>query len=162
MLDGEEMPSLKQDHLSPGDCVSADHYLSLISGHLYTSFGCKQQGYSCGTLFVDHASGKIFNFPQLSTTAAKTICSKQVLECLAFDEGIYIVRFHSDDGVFASAAFRADCESKSQQLSFSGIGTHHQNGVAERNIKTILHWAHANMLHAAFDLPAHGNVKLWP
>ncbi len=153
---------MKQNHLAPGDCISADHYLSPISGRLYTSFGRESHGYTCGTLFVDHASGKIFNFPQLSTTAAETVRSKQSLERLAFDEGITIKHFHSDNGVFASAAFRTDCETKSQRLTFSGVGAHHQNGVAERNIKTISQWARANMLHAAFHWPSHANVKLWP
>jgi hypothetical protein len=142
--------------------MSADHYISPIPGHLYTSFGREQRGYSCGTLFVDHASGKIFNFPQLSTTTAETVRSKHTLERLAHDEGIVIKHYHSDNGVFASTAFRADCESQSQQISFSGVGAHHQNGIAERNIKTISQWARANMLHAAFHWHEHANIKLWP
>jgi hypothetical protein len=42
-----------------------------------------------------------------------------------------------------------DCTSKHQQLSFSGVGAHHQNGVAKINIKTISQWALASMLYAA-------------
>jgi hypothetical protein len=64
---------LKQDHLKPGDCISADHYSSPIIGQLPHTFGKEQIGYTCGSLFVDHASGKIFNFPQYSTTAFETI-----------------------------------------------------------------------------------------
>ncbi len=154
--------SLKAGHTTPGSCISADHYISPVPGRLYTSFGKEQHGYSCGTLFVDHASGKIFNFPQLSTTASETIRSKHALERLAYDEGITIKHYHSDNGVFASTAFRSNCDSQSQKLSFSGVGAHHQNSVAERNIKTVSQWARANMLHAAFHWPAHANIKLWP
>lgn len=82
-LDGRVAPILKRDHIAPGDCISTDHYLSPINGRLYTSFGREQRGYSCGTIFVDHSSGKVFNYPQLSTTAADTICSKHILERLA-------------------------------------------------------------------------------
>jgi transposase InsO family protein len=161
-LNGDAKVSLKRSHVAPGDCVSADHYLSPFNGHLYSSFGRELRGYSCGTIFVDHASGKVFNFPQLSNTAVDTIRSKHVLERLAYDEGIVIKQIHSDNGVFASAAFKADCASKSQKLSFSGVGVHHQNGVAERNIKTISQWARASMLHAAFHWHEHANIKLWP
>ncbi len=161
-LNGTSSPTLKCSHLAPGDCISADHYLSPVNGRLYSSYGKEHKGYSCGTLFIDHASGKIFNFPQLSTTAVDTIRSKRILERLAYDEGITIKHFHSDNGVFASTAFWADCESHSQKLSFSGVGAHHQNGIAERNIKTISQWARASMLHAAFHWHEHANIKLWP
>ncbi len=161
-LNGTAQASLKQSHVAPGDCVSADHYLSPFNGRLYSSFGREQRGYLCGTIFVDHSSGKVFNFPQLSNSAVDTIRSKRTLKRLACDEGITIKHIHTDNGVFASAAFRADCDSKSQKLSFSGVGAHHQNGVAERNIKTVSQWARASMLHAAFHWHEHANIKLWP
>ncbi len=37
----------------------------------------------------------------------------------------------------ASKAFKADCNSLDQKYTFSGVGAHHQNGVAERNVKTV-------------------------
>jgi hypothetical protein len=122
----------------------------------------ERHGYTCGTLFVDHASGKVFNCLQLSTTAAATIDSKHALERLAFDDGITIKSYHSDNGIFASDAFCTECQKNSQKLTFSGVGAHHQNGIAERNIKTISHWARTNMLHAAFHWPEHASIKLWP
>ncbi len=161
-LDGDNRLMLKKGHVLPGDCVSADHYISPFPGRLYSSFGREKQGYTCGTLFVDHASGKVFNFPQLSTTAADTLRSKHILERFAYDKGVKIKHYHSDNGVFASTAFRTDCESMSQKLSFSGVGAHHQNGVVERNIKTVSQWARANMLHAALHWHEYANIKLWP
>jgi hypothetical protein len=64
---------LKEDHLKPGDCISADHYFSPIIGQISHTFGKEQSGYTCGSLFVDRASGKIYNFPQYSTNAFETI-----------------------------------------------------------------------------------------
>jgi hypothetical protein len=84
------------------------------------------------------------------------------LERLAIEEGIHIRHYHADNGVFASDAFKHDCKFYSQKLSFSGVGAHHQNGVAERNIKTISQWARANMIHSAFHWPEFATVKLWP
>ena len=154
--------TLKRNHIKPGDCISADHYLSPIAGRLYSSYGHERQGYTCGTLFVDHASGKVFNFPQFSTNAMETIDSKRKLERYAAEESILVKAYHSDNGIFASDAFKTECTHKGQKLTFSGVGAHHQNGVAERNIKTISQWARANMLHAAYHWQEHANIKLWP
>ena len=145
--------SLKSGHLQPGDCISADHYISAKEGRLPHTFGRERQGYTCGTLFVDHASGKVFNFCQLTTASSDTIRSKHQLEVLARQEGFSIKEYHSDNGTFASAAYKADCANQSQKCSFSGVGAHHQNGVAERNIRTIAQWARASILHLAMHWP---------
>jgi hypothetical protein len=154
--------TLKTNDLQPGSCVSADHYFSPIQGRLPHSFGWERIGYSCGSLFVDHASGKIFNFPQYSNTADETIKSAMKLEALARDEGFKIKEYHSDNGIFSSAEFKAHCDRHQTKYSFSGVGAKHMNGVAERNIKTVAQWARANMLHLAHSWPQHADPKYWP
>ena len=79
----------------------------------------------CGTLFVDHASGKIFNFSQMSTTAAETVRSKLYLEAMAHHEDFCIKAYHSDNGIFASKTFKSDCDRQQQTYTFSGVGAHH-------------------------------------
>jgi hypothetical protein len=153
---------LKQDHLQPGNCISADHYFSPILGRLPHTFGKERNGYTCGSLFVDHSSGKIFNFPQYSNTASETIRSTLCLEAMALDEGFKLKRYHSDNGFFASAEFKQHCALQHQTYSFSGVGAKHQNGVAERNIKTVAQWAQANMLHLATPWPQFASSKYWP
>lgn len=81
---------------------------------------------------------------------------------MALDEGFTIKAYHSDNGVSAAADFKAHCKRKRQRRSFSGVGAKHQNGIAERNIKTVTQWAHANMLHLATHWPAAANTKYWP
>jgi hypothetical protein len=71
--------SLKCGHVQPCNCISADHYISSVPGHLPHTFGQEKHRYTCGSLFVDHASGKYFNFCQYSTTA-----NKNNQECAAF------------------------------------------------------------------------------
>jgi hypothetical protein len=115
-----------------------DHYMSSVMGRLPHTFGRERVGYSCGTLFVDHASGKLFNFCQYSTTAAKNLSNKCQLESIARQEGITIQEYHANNGIFASKALKADCDSLDQKYTFSGVGAHHQSGVAERNIKKQL------------------------
>ncbi len=153
---------LKQDHLQPGNCISADHYFSSITGRLPHTYGRKRSGYTCGSLFVDHASGKIFNFSQYSNTAAETICSSLRLEALACDAGFTIKSNHSDNGIFASPDFKHHCSLQHQKYNCGAVGAKHQNGIAERNIKTVAQWARANMLHLATLWPQYANAMYWP
>jgi len=136
--------------------------MSSIMGLLPHTFGKERVGYSCGTLFVDHASGKIVNFCQYSNNADETIRNKHRLESHARQVGVTVKGYHADNGVFASKAFKDDCDLLHQAYSFSGVGAHHQNGIAERNIKTVAQWAWANMLHFAHHWPAKAKVCFWP
>ncbi len=100
-------------------------------------FGQERTGYTCGSLFVDHASGKVFNFPQYSTNASETVWSTQRLASMARNDGITIKSFHADNGIFAKSEFKDYCECNCIKFSFCGVGAKHQNGVAEQNIKTV-------------------------
>jgi hypothetical protein len=51
---------LKRNNLVPGAWVSIDHYISTTQERLPHTFGQEKTGYSCGALFVDHASEKYF------------------------------------------------------------------------------------------------------
>ena len=47
-------------------------------------------------------------------------------------------------------------------MSFSGVGAHGQNGVAERAIQTTVNSARTMMLHQALLWPEHFDMRLWP
>ena len=135
---GHRRMDLKRGDLHRGDCISTDHYISAIPGRLPNTYGRERQGYSCGTLFVDHASGKIFNYCQTSTSAQETIKSKHRLEALAKNEGFTIKSYHSDNGTFASDAYKSDCEAQNQQ--YKSITTSGTRDLAILHI-TRLSWA---------------------
>jgi hypothetical protein len=101
---------LKTFNLNPGDCVSADHYFSPVQGHLPHTYGHEKHVYKRGSVFVNHASGKIFNFPQFSTNTTKTLRSVASLELQAYNEGFKIKKYHTDISIFSSAEFKAHCE----------------------------------------------------
>lgn len=160
-------PSMERGFLKAGDvhlgsCISADHYFSPVQGRLLHTFGRERHGHTCGSLFVDHASGKIFNFPQFSTNATETLKSVARLEAYAYDEGFKIKKYHSDNSIFSTAEFKAHCDMHKIKYNFSGVGAHFQNGVAERNMKTVAQWARANMLHLVTHWPQQANLKFWP
>jgi hypothetical protein len=81
---------------------------------------------------------------------------------MAKQENIKVKNYHSDNRIFASTAFKNHCESQQQEFSFSGVGAHHHNGVAKRNIKTVAQWAWANMFHLALHWPAQATISFWP
>jgi hypothetical protein len=88
-------------------------------------------GYTCGSLFVDHAGRKIFNFPQYSTNASETVWTTQWLASMARNNGITIKSFQADNDIFAKSEFKDYCERNRIKFSFCGVGAKHQNGVAE-------------------------------
>ena len=153
---------LKTDDLLPGDAVSIDQYKSSVRGRLSTgrgkgSFGNK---YASGTIFCDRASGYIQCFHQVSLRATDTVISKRAFERVAESCGKKIKSYHGDNGVFKSNEFGADLVD--QELDLSGVGAHHQNGVAEYSIRTVTEKARAMMQHAFLHWPDAFEVDLWP
>eukprot|EP00804_Cyclotella_cryptica_P029238 CCRYP_011659-RA/>CCRYP_011659-RA protein AED:0.83 eAED:0.83 QI:0/0/0/0.5/1/1/2/0/595 len=158
------LSSLKAGHTSPGDCISCDHYISPTPGRVVTHSGhsSTRHGYVGGTIWVDHASQWIFHSPQHSLNAADTLRGKLLLEREAADVGATIRSIHTDNGVFNSKLFREHCTTQGQKLRFSGVGAHHQNGVAENAIRTISNMARANLIHASLRWPERSLLDLWP
>jgi hypothetical protein len=155
---------LKTNDLQPGDCVSMDHYESTVRGRLASTKGREAwfSKYCGGTILVDHASGLVKVFHQVSLAAPDTLRSKRKFEQEARACGISVKRYHSDNGVFASKEFRAELDLLGQELDFSGVGAHHQNGVAERAIQTVVARARTMMIHAALLWPNEMSTDLWP
>ena len=87
---------LKVDDLSPGDCISMDHFVVPHRGRTLPS---KTPSIVGGTIFVDHASGRISLFPQSSLNTTMTLSSKFLLDKEAHDLGFSIKAFCSDNGV---------------------------------------------------------------
>ena len=129
--------------LKPGDMVSMDQYISGLHGRLPHTKGkeAKSKKYTGGTLFVDHASGLIYHQNQVSLRSGESIKGKNEFERFSLQNGVRIKAYRADNHPFNSVEFRQDFENKNQAISFSGVGAHHQNGVAERSIQTVTSWA---------------------
>ena len=87
---------------------------------------------------MDHASGFIHVEHQVSLSAGDTIRSKRNFERLLYNHGVIVKSYRADNGVFSSADFEAEILRGSQTITFSGVGAQHQNGVAERAIRTVI------------------------
>ena len=155
---------MKQDHLSPGQVISCDQYVSALKGRLPNSRGREKPHMMStgGTIFVDHASGLVFVENQVSLMAGDTIRAKRNFENFARTCGVNIEQYRGDNGVFKAKDFVDECEIRSQKIDFSGVGAHHQNGVAERAIKMIIQSARTMLLHASIHWPDEADLMLWP
>lgn len=158
---------LKVSDLQLGDRVSVDQYESSVRGRLATTRGRESFGhkYAGGTIFCDHDSGFIHCSHQVSLRATETVVSKRAFERAANSCGVKVQKYHGDNGVFKSKEF-TDSLTKNpepeQEFKFSGVGAHHQNGVAERNICTVTEKARTMMQHAYMHWPDKFQVQLWP
>ena len=139
-----------------------DQYEVSIPGRTATSANTTSQKYIGGAIFIDHMSGKIFAHHQQSLRANDTLMGKRILEREACQFGIKISSFLSNNGVFRSQEFRSDLDHIHQTIRFSGVGAHHQNGVAERSIKTICYLARTMLIHSALSWPGANDLQLWP
>ena len=155
---------LRSNDLEPGKLTSTDQYISLVQGRLPHTKGKekKSKKYTGGTLFYDHASKLIQIIHQVSLRDGETLQSKHEYERFAHQHGVKVKGYHADNKSFGNNAFINDIKDKGQVITFSGVGAHHQNAVAERAIKTVTYWARAMMLHAVIHWPTEADLELWP
>ena len=115
-----------------------------------------------GTIYYDHASGAMFLRHQVSLRAGETVRAKQAFEQFAKQNGMNIMSFQAVILPFNSKELRDDLALHDQTIDFSGVGAHHQNGVAKRSIQTVTQWARTMMLQASIHWPDASDLELWP
>ena len=53
--------------------------------------------------------------------------------------GVRVKNCHGTNGVFKAKAYKEDIEKSHHEITYSCVGAHGQNGVAEREIPTVVH-----------------------
>lgn len=155
---------IRKGDLHPGDAVSIDQFMSTTPGRLPHTKGKepKKDKFRGGTIMVDHATGFIHCFCQVSLRTGETLKAKTSFEQFADQFGVTLKHFRADNAPFGAEAFRENIKMSGQTIDFSGVGAHHQNGVAENAIKTVTNWARAMLLNQAVSWPEQFNLELWP
>jgi hypothetical protein len=118
--------------------------------------------YRCATIFVDHFSHLQYVHPQVDDSLIKTIAAKRSFKTFAAQHGVKIQHYHCDDGRFSDNTFKQACRDACQQLTFCGVNTHFQNGIARRSIHDLSKSARKQLLHARAWWPAAVHFALWP
>ena len=97
----------------------------------------------------------------MSLKASETLRGKNRFERFAATCGVNVLNYRGDNGIFKSAEYRSDLKRKKQTIRFSGVGAHHQNGVAERSIRTVSEAARSMLIHSAIHWPQETSTNLW-
>ena len=113
------------------------------------------------SLFVDSTSKKKICEFQHSTGAEENTLSKQNMEreCKIFD--VNIKAFGGDNCVYKADELRAELRNNDQHITYCGVGAHHQNGVAERYIRTMVEKTRTVLLNAHAIWPSFIEMELW-
>jgi hypothetical protein len=72
-------------------------------------------------------------------TLDEMITAKLGYEHFLYLLGIQSKAYHANNSHFADQGFRDDCLQNNQVITFCGVGSHHQNGIADkRKIKNLM------------------------
>jgi hypothetical protein len=89
------------------------------------------------TIIVDQFSDHVNVYLMKDLMLSETLLAKHAYEHFLALLGVERKAHHVDNGQFADKGFRDDCTSSNHTITFCGVGSHHQNGIAEHKIKDI-------------------------
>ena len=161
----ESLNTLKRDRLFPGQEISIDHFHCNPLGRLLHTYGkeSNEDKYKGGCIFVDHSSGYTHVELQSHLNSHETLKAKKSFDLMCATYGVVPQTFLSDNGTsFRNSEFESHLKTFTQTIRHSGVGAHHANGIAERNIGTVLSIARAMLHHQALHWPDLADVTLWP
>ena len=116
-----------------------------------------------GCTFIDHGSGYVLIWHQVNLREPDMIKSKMKFEIYAFNIGVVLKIYHTDNSVFTEDKFTNQLIESNQTIELSVIGVAHHNGVAERLNKTVVNMDQTMMLHAVMHSPEGTIIEdIWP
>jgi hypothetical protein len=142
--------AVKYGHITPGARVYLDHFESRLRGRTYDSFGkLSSATFKGGCIIIDHASPHEHVEQQVGFSAGETIQAKQEFERVCLENGVVAQDYPTDSGEFEANKFMVHIDDTHQKLRCCGTSVHHQNGVKERGIQTIINMASAMILQSS-------------
>jgi hypothetical protein len=147
----------------PGECMSINHMVSTHVGFFaQLKGGLTKKRYKAASIFMDHFLRLHFVHLMQDLSSEESVKAKQAFKQFAAKHGVTIRHYHCNNGRFADNVFKEACQQSNQQLTFCGINTHFQNGIAERAIRNLSDSAHKQLLHTCQQWPVAVHVALWP
>ena len=74
-------------------------------------------------------------------------------ELFASKFNIKVIRYHSDNGIFARKSWKDEWTNNNQITTYSAVSEHHQNGVVERMIQEYQNMERSMIIHANILCP---------
>jgi hypothetical protein len=113
-------------------------------------------------LFVDHYSDFWHTTLLQSPSNEETLAAKLAYETVMRQHGVQVERYHADNSRFNSNLFMSDAKQKDHEMSFHGVGAHHQNAVTENGNKRLIVSSRIILLHAKRHWPEAISTMIWP
>ena len=114
------------------------------------------------TVFIDYVTGYVHVTLMTDQSGEYTLQSKHDYKHLSATRNVKVKHYHTDNGRFAERSFTNDCKASTQQITFCGVGAHHQNGIAENTIKKLTLIYRNLLVHAQNYWPEYISTMLWP
>jgi hypothetical protein len=73
-----------------------------------------------------------------------------------------VSHYQSDNGRFADKGFVSDVHKQGQEITFCGVGAHHQNGIVEVKNRDLTRGARTLLLHGMRMWPQMIDSMFWP
>jgi hypothetical protein len=154
---------INQTDLQAGDVVSVDQMVSPIPGLVAQITGVlTTRRYNYTTVYVDQATRLGYVHLQKGATAEETLEGKDAFKAYARSHGVTIKTYHADNGIFRAHKWVDCCRMAKQGLTFAGVNSHHENGIADRRIKELQDLARTMLIHANHWWKMSINAHLWP
>ena len=146
----------------PGQRIHVDQLVSPTPGFIAHLTGkLTLQRYKYATVFVDAFSGFGYVHLQKTASAEETIEAKKAFESLAAQDNIIIRHYHADNGVFRANRWIDECNKNGQRCTFTPVGAHHDNGLAEKRIRDLQELTRAFHVSVRWTTTAI-RANLWP
>ena len=86
-------------------------------------------------------------------TLSETFLAKSAWEKVLTYVGCRVKHYHAYNGRFSDIGFLSAINSKNQNITFCGVGTHHQNCIVEHKNKILTQGVITLLLHG---------MRMWP
>ena len=121
-----------------------------------------KQCYHAAIISVDHYSSLSYIQMQWQLTSNETLEAKNAFKAVAWHHYIKVWHYHANNGRFADTTFIKNVTWKGQTISYCGVNTHFQNGIAVKQICNLQEQARKQLLHAKVRWPSAIKINLWP
>ncbi len=164
VTDANKIGGITKNKLEPGQEIAVDQFEVEKRGRKFYTKGKEKETekFYGGTIFVDIATGFTKVYFQVSLGSVETLRAKHAFEREAELHGVRVKNYRTDNGVFTKEEFMDEIMGAKQGITVSGVGAHHQNGCAERGIRTVVTKARSMLLHAKLRWPDETSDDLWP
>ena len=162
--EGENVGKIrKKEEDKPGSMVSIDQLISAQPGLVpQTSGHLTAARIWAATIFLDHYTRHIHVHLMRDQSQDSTLEAKAAYERHANTFDVAIKAYRADNGRFAEERFREEIKRCLQDITYCGVGAHHQNGAVERAIKDLTLITRTLLLHAKRHWPEMITTMLWP